>query len=258
MLPGAPTLGPNGGQSVSGRLLLVTGASSDIGVELIRQLDSPALRIIAHSSRSGERVRDLAAGLASNVVPVRADLRNAGELSDMIAAIKAVGVPDQIVHLPAPPFTMERFGKRPWEDFEAELEIGLRSIVSLLHSFLPAMVERRSGQVVFVLSSVTMGIPPKGTASYTTGKYALLGLMKSLASEYSESGIRFNAVSPSMVDSRFLTKLPARLVELAAEGHPQRRHAECREVASVIRFLLSGDATYVSGANIPITGGSVG
>lgn len=243
---------------MSGRVLLVTGASSDIGLELIRQMDRPGRRIVAHSSQSGERVRELAAGLASEVIPVCADLRNAAELQEMINAIKAVGVPDQIVHLPAPPFTLERFSKRSWEEFDAELEIGLRSIVSLLHSFLPAMVERRSGQVVFVLSSVTMGVPPKGTASYTTAKYALLGLMKSLASEYSEYGIRFNAVSPSMVDTRFLSKLPARLVELAAEGHPQRRHAECREVASVIRFLLSDDATYVSGANIPITGGSVG
>lgn len=237
------------------RRLLVIGASSDIGLELIRQVDEPGLRIVAHSSRSGERVRELAKSLRANVTQVSADLRDEAALARLIEEVNAAGIPDQIVHLPAPPYSIERFSKRTWDDFNAELEIGLRSIVAILHSLLPAMAERRSGSVVFVLSSVTVGAPPKGTASYTTAKYALLGLMKALVSEYSERGIRFNAVSPSMVETRFLSRLPARLVELAAEGHPQKRHAQSGEVASVIRFLLSDEASYVSGANIAITGG---
>jgi 3-oxoacyl-[acyl-carrier protein] reductase len=89
-----------------------------------------------------------------------------------------------------------------------------------------------------------------------TAKYALLGLARSLAAEYSSYRININSVSPSMVETAFLQNIPERMVELTAAQSPWQRNATPKDVASVIRFLLSSEADYLTGANIPVSGGT--
>jgi 3-oxoacyl-[acyl-carrier protein] reductase len=100
-------------------------------------------------------------------------------------------------------------------------------------------------------------VPPKALAHYTTTKYALLGLMKALAAEYADKHISINAVSPSMTETSFLSGLPVKLIELSAAAHPLKRNASTQDIAPIIKFLLSSDADYIGGANVPVTGGSV-
>jgi 3-oxoacyl-[acyl-carrier protein] reductase len=119
------------------------------------------------------------------------------------------------------------------------------------------MAKLPRARVVFVLSSVTRGLPPKFMSMYTVVKYAQLGLMKSLASEYAGTNVTVNAVSPSMIATQFLSRLPELAVQQAAAGSPRGRHATPEEVVGAIAFLLSPDAGYLSGAEIPITAGSV-
>ena len=137
------------------------------------------------------------------------------------------------------------------------MDIELRSIVMVLSKFLPLMAKDGVGKIVFVLSSVCSGVLPKALAHYTTTKYALLGLMKALAAEYADKHVSINAVSPSMTDTAFLSELPAKLVELSAAAHPLKRNASTKDIAPVIKFLLSPAADYICGANIPVTGGGV-
>jgi len=90
-----------------------------------------------------------------------------------------------------------RFKDATWHTFQREMDIELRSIVMVLSRFLPLMAKDGVGKIVFILSSVCSGVPPKALAHYTTTKYALLGLMKALAAEYADKHISINAVSPS-------------------------------------------------------------
>src|SRR6185437_4448338 len=92
--------------------------------------------------------------------------------------------PQKIVHMPAPPLSYTRFKDLTWDRFQLELDVELRSIVQVLSSFAPRMANDRTGKIVFVLSSVCFGVPPKALVHYTTAKYALLGLMRALAAEY--------------------------------------------------------------------------
>jgi 3-oxoacyl-[acyl-carrier protein] reductase len=114
-----------------------------------------------------------------------------------------------------------------------------------------------SGKIVFVLSSYTINVPPKALADYVTAKYSLLGLMKALASEYADKGVSINAVSPSMAETRFLSELPAKLVEMTADNHPQKRNARPDDIVPLIQFLLSKESSFITGANVPIAGGLV-
>jgi 3-oxoacyl-[acyl-carrier protein] reductase len=88
-----------------------------------------------------------------------------------------------------------------------------------------------------------------------TGKYAALGLMKCLAAEYASYGIRINAVSPSMMETKFLSDLPSSVIELSAERNPQHRNARTSDVIPAIEFLLSDETGFITGVNLPVTGG---
>ncbi len=118
------------------------------------------------------------------------------------------------------------------------------------------MAQKKKGKIVFVLSSCTFNIPPGALSHYVTAKFALLGLARSLAAEYGPKHININSVSPSMVETAFLQNIPERMVEIAAAQSPWQRNATPQDVAGVIRFLLSSDADYITGANIPVSGGT--
>jgi len=126
-----------------------------------------------------------------------------------------------------------------------------------LNRFLPKLSKEKRGKVVLMLSSYVLGVPPKALSHYTTIKYAMLGLVKSLASEYSEKNIQINAISPSMVETKFLDNINEKLVELSSYNHPLKRNAIVEDITPIIKMLISNESDYINGVNIPITGGSV-
>jgi 3-oxoacyl-[acyl-carrier protein] reductase len=91
---------------------------------------------------------------------------------------------------------------------------------------------------------------------YTVIKHAQLGLMRALASEYADTGLCVNAVSPGMVDTQFLDNVPELVKEMSASASPRRRNAKPDEVVDAIEFLLSPKASYITGIEIPVTGGA--
>jgi len=252
-------------------VVLITGASSDIGRELIRQLagelhgvasEPQAVAggpdaIIAHAHSGAAKLVALKKEVPALQV-VRADLGSEAELQELIETVRVRhGFPTRIVHLAAPRLQVKRATEFDWKSLAADLEIQVRSIGTILAAFLPAMAKSpRRCKVVFMLSSVTVGAPPKFMAQYTVGKFALLGLMRALAVEYADKPICFNAVSPSMVDTQFLSDVPEKFVQMAAAAHPAKRNARVEDVVPAIRFLLSPDSDFVSGANFPVTAAS--
>jgi 3-oxoacyl-[acyl-carrier protein] reductase len=237
--------------------ILVLGASSDIGVAILERLAPSGPRVLAHHSGSVDKIERLRGTLGTTeVVPLRADLSRASELDALVAAIREHPLPDKIVHLAAPKLEYRRFNEIAWEDVQREIDVQLRSLVVVGRALLPEMAKRRRGKVVCVLSSVTLNVPPAAMVHYVTTKYALLGLVRALASEYARQHLNVNAVSPSMVETSFLSNLPTRMVEIAASQTPRQRNATVADVAAAVCFLLSADADFITGANVPVSGGS--
>lgn len=244
-------------------LIFVSGASSDIGMILIRRLLAAAsepLTVLAHCNSSAARVEELRDELAvgDSLVPLPCDFRSESAVRNLAdSVIRDFGNPIAMVHLPGLKLVYERFTKFNWEHFEIDLAVQVRSAIILLRRFLPAMAKMPSSRVVFLLSSVTRGTPPKFLSMYNTVKYAQLGLMRSLASEYGGTGVTINAVNASMVETRFLENVPQIVKEMSAAASPKGRNATPEEVVSAIEFLLSPGASYTHGIELPVTGGAV-
>ena len=238
-------------------ILLIIGASSDIGLELIKSVEEKCL-IIAHYNSSNQKLLDLKKNISNELITLKANLESENELEELLAEIETnYGIPNKIVHLAASKIENIRFKDVTWGDFEKDITVSLKSIVIILSRFLPALAKEKRGSVVVMLSSYVTGVPPKALAHYTTIKYALLGLVKSLASEYGGNGIRINAVSPSMVNTKFLSNINEKLVEISAHNNPMKRNAMPSDIIPAINLLLGEDAGYINGVNLPITGGSV-
>ena len=238
-------------------IILIIGASSDIGLNLIKNVSDEAL-IIAHYNSSNGKLLELSENINNELVTLKADLSKEEEINKLISSIeKNYGTPNKIIHLAATRVENIRFKDIKWEDFEKDINITLKSAVLILNRFLPKLSKEKRGKVVLMLSSYVLGVPPKALSHYTTIKYAMLGLVKSLASEYSEKNIQINAISPSMVETKFLGNINEKLVELSSYNHPLKRNAIVEDITPIIKMLISNESDYINGVNIPITGGSV-
>ncbi len=238
-------------------LVLVTGASSDIGLAIVHDvLGHSAARVLAHYFRSADRFAPLQSAFGDRITLLQADLSVAAETERLQQEIAAIGTPSSVVHLPASRLTYGRFTKLNWAKLEEEMTLQVGSIVTLLQAFLPRMVKMPRARVVFVLSSVVHGMPPKFMAPYTIVKHAQLGLMRALAAEYAGTPLRVNAVSPGMVETRFLSEIGDVAVQMAAAGNPSGRNARPEDIVGALRFLLSAESDYMTGVDIPIAGGA--
>lgn len=242
--------------SKENKVLLVLGASSDMGEELIKSVHCEYDAILAHYNSSGAYIEKLKNAVGDKIIPIQADFSDEKNTLAFVEKIKAKGYqPDHIVHLPALKALPKKFIKDDWKSFEKSLAVSLRSIIIVLNAFLPGMIKQKYGKIVFMLTSYTLNMPPKYLSSYVTEKYALLGLMKSLAVEYADKNITVNGVSPEMTETKFLNELPEIIVNQNAENSPLKRNLKVKEIIPTLAYLLSENADSINGQNIGITGG---
>lgn len=239
-----------------GKVLLMTGASSDIGIELIQKMADNYEIIMAHYNHSAENLLSIKETLGDKLILLQADFSKNEDVEGLISQINASGYcPDHIIHLPAQKIFHRKFNKCGWDEYQSGIDISLRSIVLLLQEYLPAMAKRKYGKVVFMLTSCVLNMPPKYQASYVTVKYAMLGLMKSLSVEYADKGITVNGISPDMIETKFLSEVPELIVQKNAMDSPLGRNLTVQDVVPAFEYLLSDAADTVTGQNLGITGG---
>ena len=236
--------------------VLVIGASSAIGCEIIRQISGGHTVIFAHYRQGKDRIEELHSEVTSTIIPIQADLSHQNDIDVLIETVASTcNVLQQIIFIAAPSLVLTRFKELKWTDFKAQIDVQLFSAFEILNRFLPEMSKAKYGKVIFVLTSYTIGKPPSAMAHYVTAKYALLGFMKALSSEYAGKNICINAVSPSMIETNFLEQIPEKLVEFSAQQHPLKRNGIPGDIAPVVKFLLSEGSDFITGVNIPVTGG---
>ncbi len=240
------------------KAILITGASSEVGVNLIKRIYRDYNTMYLHYGHMNDSLSAVIDEIseATNVICLEADFNIPKEVEHMVNDILSGDIlPNNIVHISAPPVHNKQFHKEEWEAFDMGWDISVRSVFFILKSLIPTMSKSKYGRIVFMLTSNTIGNPAKFQSAYVTYKYALLGLMKSLSVEYIDKGITVNAVSPDMMETKFLKDVPRLIVEQNAANSPLGRNIRVEEVAPMIEYFLSDNADAVTGQNVGITGG---
>lgn len=238
------------------KVLLVLGASSDMGAATIRELHEDYTYIIAHYRTMNMTLELLKEKLGSKMICIQADLALEEDVLNLIATINSTKkIPTHIIHFPAPQCNNSKFNRIKWSVFQSEIDISLKSIVLILKEFLPKMAKQKYGRIILMLSFVVEGSAPAYCCNYVVTKYAMLGLVKSLATEYASKGITVNGISPAWVQTKYISNQPDMLVQKNVELSPLGRILEVKDIVPSIRYLLSDDAECINGQNIAITCG---
>lgn len=235
------------------KVLLVLGASSDMGLALLERIHPQFDSIIAHYHASSPKLDELKQCVGRKIVLIQADFASEDDTDRFISEI--IDAPTHIVNCSAPKLRNERFNKIAWSRYQINFDIQIRSIVKVLAAFIPKMAKNKYGKIVMLVSSCTSGRAPRFMTDYVTVKYAALGLVNALASEYAEKHICINAVSPSMTETKFLEDIPDLIIEKNRELAPMGRLATTYDTISAVEYLLSDESSYVTGQNIVINGG---
>lgn len=237
------------------KVLLLTGGSSDIGIALIKEIEKNYGVIWVHYNNNPEKVNELKKNLGNKIKPIRADFSCMEDVLRLINTIyDSNEIPDHIVHLASPKSYNIKFHKTSWQEYQKMIDSSLRPIIVILEKFLPLMSKNKYGKVVFMLSSFVDGVNPKYQSPYIVSKYALYGLMRNLAAEYIEKGITVNAVSPDMIETKFIENISDIIKENNAVNSPLKRNLTVGDVIPTFKYLLSDGADTIYGQNIAIMG----
>lgn len=260
-----------------GRVAFVTGAAGDIGRAVARRLalDGWAVAAADHPRAGGldDTVAEISA-LGFRVLAVPFDVTDPDAVEAATAGcVDTFGPPTALVNNAGLQGAITSVDQYPLADLRDVIAVNVVGVFQVLQSVARAMIAGgRGGAVVNVASMAGVSGAPNMPA-YSASKAAVVGLTKSAAKDLAPHGIRVNAVSPAFMGpglmwerqvrmqagagSQYFSTDPAEVERQMIGSIPLRRLGQMSEVADVVAFLLSEQASYVTGHNIEISGGAV-
>jgi len=252
-------------QEFAGKRVLVTGGTRGIGKAIVKRLHAGGAEVIAAA-------RSLPKALPEGVRFIQADVSLPEGVDHMIQeTIRMFGGLDILINNVGGSSTSTAGALAMTdEDWQTTFNANLFSSVRLDRGFLPYMVEQRSGVIVHI-SSIQRQMPGTMTMPYSAAKAALVNYSKNIATQFGPMGIRINALAPGFTETESAERLIGRMADhagtdyLAARQHlmdelggiPLGRPAKPEEVAELAAFLASSRASYITGCEYVIDGGTI-
>ncbi len=249
---------------LDGKVAVVTGAAGVIGTATMALLAERGARIVAVDRREQDlktAIRDLPA--SAQALALTADVSSEDEVADYVrAAVDKFGAIDAFYNNAGIEGDILPITRYSLEMFRRVLDVNVVGVFLGMKHVLPVMLRQNRGSIINTASIAGL-IGSPDIAVYSASKHAVIGLTKTAALECAATDVRVNCVCPGMIDSRMLSAIiegrnPGNAPvpnERIVERIPARRLGLASEVASIVAFLASDEASYVSGSAYTVDGG---
>ncbi|MGK3708790.1 3-oxoacyl-ACP reductase FabG [Arthrobacter sp. IK3] len=228
------------------RSVLITGGNRGIGLATAKAFLENGDKV-AVTCRSD-------ADLPEGVLAVRADVTDSDSIDAAFKEVEAAHGPVDVLVANAGIANDKLLLRMSEEDFTSVIDTNLTGAFRAVKRASKGMMKKRSGRIVLV-SSVSAIYGAAGQINYSASKAGLIGIARSLTRELGSRGITANVIMPGVVKTDMFNEVSDEMQSHYLEGIPAGRFAEPEEIARVIRWLSSDEASYISGAVIPVDGG---
>lgn len=238
------------------KVAIVTGASRGIGLEITRELLRMGMTVVAVDvredllARMPEELPDLDEKLDTRVQDVTDSEGFTNLINDVAEQYGRIDVLVNNAGITRDGLLM-RMSDEDWNDV---INVNLTSAFIGTRAVSKHMVRRREG-VIINMASFSGIAGNRGQANYSASKAGLIGLTKTTAKELAAKNVRANAIAPGFIATKMTDALPQQAKDIALELIPLKRMGQPRDVAKVVAFLASDDATYITGQVISVDGG---
>ncbi|MFX0559702.1 3-oxoacyl-[acyl-carrier-protein] reductase [Tepidibacillus infernus] len=244
---------------LNSKVAIVTGASRGIGREIALVLAEAGANVVINYMGNRERaeeVAELVKKLGRVALVVQADVSNPDDVENMVnLTLTKFGKIDILVNNAG--ITRDNLIMRmKVEDWDTVIDTNLKSVFLLSKAVSRQMMKQREGRIINISSVVgVLGNP--GQANYVAAKAGVIGLTKTLAREFASRGITVNAVAPGFIETDMTASLKEEIRTQLLSQIPLARLGSAKDVAKVVRFLVSEDASYMTGQVLHVDGGMV-
>jgi 3-oxoacyl-[acyl-carrier protein] reductase len=234
---------------LSGKIALVTGAASGIGLATVQRFAAEGACVVAVDI-AAESARDR---WGTDVTAMTADVSSASDVERAVREVKgSFGRIDALAHFAG--ITRDaRLEKLTLDAWEEVLRVNLTGTFLIAQAVARMMIEQRAGSIVLTSSRSYLG--NFGQSNYAASKGGVVSLTRTLALELGKHGVRVNALAPGFIETPMTDAIPEKVRGKALEGTPLGRSGKPEEVAAVTLFLASDDSSYVTGQILFVDGG---
>ena len=242
-------------KNLKGKYCVVTGAGKGIGAAIAKRFLEEEAAGVAILEWNGELAAQTAKELdptGEKVIAVKCDVSNDEQVKAAVEAVTAkFGRIDVLVNN-AGIIRDKIFHKMTDDDWYSVINVNLNGIYLMCKYIVPMMREQESGAIVNISSTSLMGNP--GQANYSATKAALQGFTRTMAKELGRKNVRMNCVAPGHIDTDMMRAIGEDKIKAAIARLPMQRLGTPAELAAVVTFLCTDDASWVSGQTIVASG----
>ncbi len=249
-------MGEGSGQSGQ-KVALVTGASRGIGRAIAIQLGRCGCKVAVNYQRSESAALETAEAIRAAggvAVTIAADVSDPIQVKTLVEAVNRELGPIEILVNNAGITRDNLFMRMKEEEWTSVLQTNLNSVYYCTQAVVRAMMKARFGRIV-AISSVSGLVGNAGQVNYAAAKAGILGLIKSVAREAASRGVTANVVAPGYIETDMTAALPEEIRKGMLDKIPAGRYGAPEDVANVVAFLVSDEASYINGQVIAVDGG---
>jgi len=243
--------------ALNGRVALITGGAGGIGLAVARRLTSAGAKVALADLRkeAAERAAAEFSGQGHEAIGLAGDVSRPETARTLAGAtLDAFGQIDILINNAGYMGRTAPLGQQQDEDWDRVIGVDLTSVFYMSRAVIEHMRARRSGCIVNV-SSIAGKEGTPNLIPYSVAKAGIIAFTKALGKEVILEGIRVNCVAPGVVETPLLDQLPKQAVDLMLSKAPMGRFGTAEEVAAVIHFLASDDASFVTSQCFDVSGG---